>query len=122
MQGIDSTLGSAALQQTSSACWHYGEEEALLRSHMKQAGNRKRKQRKKAFAGFELSDVNRQIIQFLSSGGGSSNSLELPDFTKMQRMQVSFNLEHRVTMMVMLVTCNTSGTALSAGTRVSTAS
>ena len=71
--------------------------------HMKQAANRKRKQRKKAFAGFELSDVNQQIIGFLSLGGGSSNSLELPDFTKMQRMQVSCNLEHRAFIAVMPV-------------------
>ena len=122
VQGANSTLGSAAVQQASSACWQSGEEEALLRSHMKQAGSRKRKQRKKAFAGFELSDVNQQIIGFLSPGGGSSNSLELPDFTKMQRMQVSYNLEHRVAAVVMPVACDTSGTALSAGTRLLTAS
>ena len=45
MQDAGPTLGSAALQQASSACWQYGEEEALLRSHMKQEGNRRRKQR-----------------------------------------------------------------------------
>lgn len=119
VQGADnSTLGSAALQQASSACWQYEEEEVLLRSHMKPAGNRRRKQRKKAFAGFELSDVNQQIIEFLSPNGGSSNSLELPDFTKMQRMQVSCDVDHRVTTVVMPVTRYTPRTALSAGTRI----
>ena len=90
---------------------------------MKQAGITKRKQRKKGFAGFELSDVNLQIIGFLSPEGSSSNSLELPDFTKMQRMQVSCDLgSHGVPVVMTPVTCYNPRTALSAGTRVASAS
>ena len=54
---------------------------------MRRERGRRRKLRKNAFSGFDLSDVNEQIMDFLIDG--SSNSLELPDFSKMQRMQVS---------------------------------
>ena len=54
---------------------------------MRRERGRRRKLRKNAFSGFDLSNVNEQIMDFTIDG--SSNSLELPDFSKMQRMQVS---------------------------------
>ena len=57
---------------------------------MRQERKRRRKQRKSAFETFDLTRVNEEITEFLAnSAGSSSSSLELPDFSKMQRMQVS---------------------------------
>lgn len=71
------------------ACRDYDDEEANLRSHMRQERKRRRKQRKSAFETFDLTNVNEEITEFLANSADSSSSLELPDFSKMQRMQVS---------------------------------
>ena len=81
------SVGGLGAAQGALACSNLDEEEAALRSHMRRERGRRRKQRKSAFSGFDLSLVNEQIMDFLVDG--SSNSLELPDFSKMQRMQVS---------------------------------
>ena len=59
---------------------------------MRQERKRRRKQRKSAFEAFDLASVNEQISDFLADSAASSNNLELPDFSKMQRMQVSSSL------------------------------
>ncbi len=59
---------------------------------MRQERKRRRKQRKSAFEAFDLASVNEQISDFLADSAASSSSLELPDFSKMQRMQVISSL------------------------------
>lgn len=77
------------MQRAFSACRDHGEEQAQLRSHLKQERSKRTKQRKKAFEGFSLPDVNQQIRDFVTFDSSSSSSLEFPDFSKMQRMQVN---------------------------------
>jgi len=93
VQGTHQSEGGLAAAHYSSAGRTCDEEEASLRSHFRQERKKRRKQRKIAFGAFDLSGVNEQIIEFIADSGGSneqqSNSLELPDFSKMQRVQVS---------------------------------
>lgn len=93
MQGTYQSEGGLAAAYHSSAGRTCDEEEASLRSHFRQERKKRRKQRKSAFWAFDLSEVNEQIVEFIAGSGCSneqqSNSLELPDFSKMQRMQVS---------------------------------
>ncbi len=63
-------------------------DDVLLHAQLRRARDRRRKKRKKDFASFNLEAVNDEIVAFVEDAAGSGG-LELPDFSKMQRLQVS---------------------------------
>lgn len=62
-------------------------DDVVLRAQLRRARDRRRKQRKKDFSSFNLETVNDEIVAFLDNSA-DSGGLELPDFSKMQRLQV----------------------------------
>lgn len=64
-------------------------DSALLRAQMRRARDRRRKKRKKDFASFDLASINSEIEAFIGEAT-DEGGLELPDFSKMQRLQVCF--------------------------------
>ena len=63
-------------------------DDVLLHAQLRRARDRRRKKRKKDFASFNLEAVNDEIVAFVEDAA-DSGGLELPDFSKMQRLQVS---------------------------------
>ena len=58
-----------------------------LRAQLRRGRNRARKKRKKDFSSFDLRTVNEEIVAFMSERS-RTGGLELPNFSKMQRLQV----------------------------------
>ena len=72
---------------------HVGDKEtqaaAGLRARAKRDRDKRRKARKKDAGSFSLAAVSEQIAAFIEGGAGAtSDALELPSFSKLQRMQV----------------------------------
>jgi hypothetical protein len=80
--------GSTSIQEPSQIV-HGTEmdENAGLRARLKRANCKAKKKQKKDFAGFNLEVVDGQIASYIADAG-DTDGLELPNFSKMQRMQV----------------------------------
>lgn len=62
-----------------------------LRAHLRRARDRGRKKRKKDFSSFDLGRVNEEVLAFVGNSS-SAGGLELPNFSRMQRLQVCEHL------------------------------
>lgn len=62
-----------------------------LRAQLRRARDRGRKKRKKDFSSFDLGTVNEEVLAFMGDSS-RAGGLELPNFSKMQRLQVGVRL------------------------------
>ena len=88
--------GQAHSMRMHAGCFSEGTadaEAAGLRARAKRERDKRRKQRRKDASGFSLAAVNEDMAAFVAACA-SEGPLELPQYSKMQRLQVRFEL-HR---------------------------
>lgn len=66
---------------------HVPDDNHTLKMRLKHARDGARKKRKKDHSGFDLGDVNDRLSLFVANSNGDT-SIELPNYSKTQRMQV----------------------------------